>query len=189
LDTHTGVVPPRLYRLTPGARGSLPLEELALAVALESYGPLVLGHNGTPHAVYMGNELRHARRQPDATWASERIDDAGYRPSVAVDGRGYFHVAYVTPLDAPAEVYYATNASGGWVATTLWSEGPVDLETAVAADSTGTPRSAIGFGREGRGGAGGPGVAAASVWGSARDPLEVTRRSAGAGSLRCASPV
>ena len=61
-------------------------------------------------------------------------DASDEAPSLALDGNGKAHIAFTR---AGAGIYYATNASGGWVATLLTSDD-ADQQPTLAVDGAGT---------------------------------------------------
>ena len=58
--------------------------------------------------------------QSGGTWSTQNLDTAsstGYRPSMAIDGNGALHIAYLDRDNT--RLRYATNASGSWAFSTL----------------------------------------------------------------------
>ena len=80
--------------------------------------------------------------QSGGTWSTQNLDTAsstGYRPSMAIDGNGALHIAYLDRDNT--RLRYATNASGSWAFSTLdeSSVNPANdvMRTDLAIDASG----------------------------------------------------
>lgn len=85
--------------------------------------------NGTPYIAYVsyttaGSEVIIAKDSA-GTWSRTQLTNTPtdeYSPTVAVDGNGYVHVAWIgLDQNSNYRIFYSTNLSGMWVTQTLTS--------------------------------------------------------------------
>ena len=102
------------------------------SLAIDSANHLYLAYGGD-HLYYTHNE--------GSGWAAPEVVDpdwgVGRGVSLAVDSARKVHISYVDT--AQGGLRYATNKSGSWVVTTLFTGSDLSSHTALALDTSGRP--------------------------------------------------
>ncbi|MEO0107701.1 MAG: hypothetical protein ABIK62_00820 [candidate division WOR-3 bacterium] len=102
---------------------------------------LAVDSTGTLHAVWTERpragpgKLLYAYKRPGAAWSEPELvaDSANNSPVIAVEpGSGIAHIAYVSPIEASGELYYATNRSGTWERERLTENSSYDWTPSIA---------------------------------------------------------